>query len=220
MPLQKSQSTFLLLPLELRLQIYECIFLCKKQIKVHSYRKPRAERSIPPSILRTCKQIHQEASPILYSKNTFSISFPQAILKWLSEIGRANIKLLNTIHIEVIAMENSQDMAELSARKTISWYKMLDVLAREATGLRHIEINWLHSCGPGDYGTDVRFARELAKIQGLQSMVVEGFYGVHWPRYLTKTMGVAVVEKPNDEVSPRWIQCLTRLQRDSEDLYP
>lgn len=125
MPLQKSQATFLILPLELRLQIYEYIFLCKEQINPYKNRKHRAERSLPPSILRTCKQIHQEASPILYSQNIFSISFPPQIFKWLTEIGRANIKLLNTVHICVIG-HGSTD--KFSAKETAFWYKVLDLL--------------------------------------------------------------------------------------------
>ena len=222
MPLQKSRTTFLLLPLELRLQIYEYIFLCKKQIILYKTRKHWIEHPIPPSILRTCKQIHQEASPILYSKNIFSISYPERISKWLLEIGRANIKLLKTIHIWVDPPLIAAGAARYNAKETAFWYKVLDLLAREATGLRHIEIHWCISIiQVGGYGKDLRFVRELAKIQGLESMVVSGHYGVHWPRYLTKKMGVEVVEKEDpDESWPRarWVRRM--FQEDTEDLIP
>ena len=217
MPLPKSRATFLVLPLELRLHIYEYIFLCKSQIMPYHNRKPRAEHSIPPSILRTCKQINQEASPILYSKNTFSISYPQKTFFWLLEIGRANIKLLNTINILVDSVMNTKDTHTYCVKETAFWYKVLDLLAQEATGLRHVEIHWAPSFQVGEAGKDLRFVRELAKIQGLKSMVVDGYYGMHWPRYLTKKMGVTVVEKTYDEP---WLRSLRRFQQGTEDLIP
>ena len=49
----------------------------------------------------------------------------------------------------------------------------------------------------GHYGAgkDIRFVRELAKIQGLQSMAINGFYAMHWPRYPSEKMGVLVKEE-------------------------
>ena len=216
MPLQKSRATFLLLPLELRLQIYKYMFLCKKPIMMDKNRQHRTERSLPLSVLRTCKQIHQEASPILYSQNIFALTWPDQICKWLTQIGRANIKLLKTIHILVLPKWNEEE--EYFARTTGCWYKVLDLLAQEATGLRHILIYWSASFRPGDYGKDLRFVRELAKIQGLQSMVVDGFYGMHWPRYLTEKMGVTVVE--TNLINKRSPLRMRIWQEGTEDLIP
>ena len=69
----------------------------------------------------------------------------------------------------------------------------------------------------GDAGEDLRFVRELAKIQGLRSMVLDGHYGMHWPRYLSEKMGVEVVEKLHD-VDGLW--GLRRFQKGTEDLIP
>ena len=218
MNLQNPSATFLLLPLELRLHIYEYLFLCKWQIKPYRYHRTRPGHSIPPSILQTCKQIHQEASPILYSKNTFSISFPQQIFKWLQKIGRANIKLLNTIHVSVHAVMITEVTEKYDVKETACWYKVLDLLTREATGLRHVEIHWGPSFQIGDYGKDLRFVRKLAKIQGLESMVVDGYYGMHWPSYLTKKMGVAVVETIYEDEAH--IRRLRIFQRGTEDRIP
>ena len=64
----------------------------------------------------------------------------------------------------------------------------------------------------------LRFVRKLAKIQGLKSMVVGGYYAMHWPQYLTKQMGVAVVEtKYKDEAR---IRGLREFQQGTEDLIP
>ena len=112
---------------------------------------------------------------------------------------------------------NTVDTNKVSIKETAFWYKVLDLLAREATGLRHVEIYWDPAFGAGEPGKDLRFVRELAKIQGLQSMVVDGFYGMHWPRYLTKRMGVTVVEKTYGEPSLRGLR---RFQQGTEDLIP
>jgi hypothetical protein len=63
-------SYFLDLALEIRLDIYE--LLLPRTIKVYED-DCRWLAGENPSILRTCKQIHQEASPILYGRNTFGI---------------------------------------------------------------------------------------------------------------------------------------------------
>ena len=48
-------------------------------------------------------------------------------------------------------------------------------------------------------------------------MAVGGFYGMHWPRYLTEQMGITVVEEKRGE---RSLQVLRLLQEGTEDLIP
>ena len=215
MPPEKSPFNFLSLPLKARLRTYEYILVGKPQVIPHC--RPAAGRSIAPTILRTCKQIHSEASPVLYSKNTFLIAEPERDLKWFQKIGRANVKLLNNIRIFVSAVYYTNDTIfsnpSMSSRL---WYKLLDQLAREATGLRHIYISWdaEETCHHFGAGKDLRFVRELAKIQGLQSMVINGFYAIPWPRYLAEKMGVPVQQKgPIDDWERRY-------QRGTENLIP
>ena len=214
MPPQQPDSVFLSLPLETRLRIYEYIFIGKPQVV--PYYKPPGPHPLPPAILRTCKQIHNEASPILYSKNTFLISSPEQILKWFIQIGRANIKLLSNIRIFVDPVNSMTDTAFGRASEFSLWYRLLDRLAREATGLRHVYIYW-DAEGLFGAGKDLRFVREVAKIQGLKSMVVAGFYAVHWPRYLAEHMGVSVQEEEGTASS---LQCLRKYQRGTENLVP
>lgn len=214
MPLQNSQATFLLLPLELRLCIYEYIFPCESLTVPYDCHKP----SVPSSILRTCKQIHQEASPTLYLTVTFWIADPERAYKWFMEIGRVNIKLLTQIHFSVSYHSSFREGIASNADDLVFWYKVLDLLAREATGLRHVQIHWSADPWTGyGRGKDLRFVRELAKIQGLKSMALVGFYGMHWPRYLTEKMGVAVEEVPYDE---SWLPRQRRFQQSTKDLIP
>lgn len=217
MPPQQPDFVFLSLPLKTRLRIYEYIFTGKPQ--VIPYCRPPATHPLPPAILRTCKQIHNEASPILYSKNTFLISSPERILKWFIQIGRANIKLLVNIRIFVDPVNSTTDTIFGRASEFSLWYRLLDRLAREATGLRHVYIYWdaeeaLNLFGAGK---DLRFVRELAKIRGLERMVVAGFYAVHWPRYLAEQMGVSVQE---EECTASSLQYLRKYQRGTENLVP
>ncbi len=193
MPPQESQITFLSLPAEVRLPIYEYLLVDKPQVIPHC--RPATERPLTPWILRTCKQINREASQALYSKNTFLISEPDRDLTWFNNIGRINIKLLKNIRLFIHPDYYTPKNLFNTGSESASWYKALDHLAREATGLRHVFIYWDTEEWPHNgAGKDLRFVRELAKIQGLESMIVDGFYAVHWPRYLTEKMGLQVQE--------------------------
>ena len=100
-----------------------------------------------------------------------------------------------------------------------AWYRLLDRLARKATGLRHVYINWdaEETCGHYGAGKDVRFVHELAKIQGLQSMTITGCYALHWPRYLAEEMGVLIQE---GDCSLSSLQYLRKYQQGTENLAP
>lgn len=213
---QKPQVHFLSLPLEARLYIYKNILICQPQVVTHW--RPVG---INASILRTCKQVHSEASPILYSENSFLVANPEGILQWLKQIGPVNTKLLKRVCIVVdavwstVARPSTRDRPRGGSR----WYKLLNRLAQEATGLRHIYMYWEAQDTCGDYGAgaDVRFVRELVKIRGLQSVVINGFYGKQWPKYMTEKMGVAVQEAGR---GPAMWQSLRKYQQRTEGIIP
>ncbi|KAG4434178.1 hypothetical protein IFR05_010336 [Cadophora sp. M221] len=84
-------------------------------------------------------------------------------------------------------------MAELSA-----WVQLLCRLAEAASGLRYIklgwgaefEFSWQFRLGARErgLGDDLDFVRALGKIQGLEKLVVSGYYAKHWPAYLETTV--------------------------------
>ncbi len=41
-------------------------------------------------------------------------------------------------------------------------------------------------------GDNLDFVRALGKIQGLEKLVIEGYYAKNWPAYLEESMGVQV----------------------------
>ncbi len=139
MPPQTSQVGFLSLPSRAHLRIYEYALVSEPQVIPHC--RPATQTPVTPSILRTCKQVRSEASRVLYSKNTFLVSEPKRILEWFTRIGRAIIKQLNSIRIWVDPVYYTKPIPLLQTTTESSlWYKLLDQLAREATGLRHVYV--------------------------------------------------------------------------------
>ncbi|KAF2138867.1 uncharacterized protein K452DRAFT_194578, partial [Aplosporella prunicola CBS 121167] len=74
-------SPFLRLPAELRNEIYSLLLtsptipaLQRKAARCTTYSAARAlpRADIHPAILQTCRQIHAEATPMLYGRNTFA----------------------------------------------------------------------------------------------------------------------------------------------------
>ncbi|KAL7903549.1 hypothetical protein HDV64DRAFT_266370 [Trichoderma sp. TUCIM 5745] len=71
---RKTPPTFMGIPREIRMKIYRHLLLNEKEITVHEGWK-RVHRnnklSLPMSILRTCKVVHDEACVVLYGENIF-----------------------------------------------------------------------------------------------------------------------------------------------------
>ncbi|KAK4505272.1 hypothetical protein PRZ48_003235 [Zasmidium cellare] len=117
--------------------------------------KPRFELSTPfasptaHSILLTNRQLHHEASFILYSKNVFDFTTMPAVAPFLSLIGPRNRSFLNSIR--------------LSSWNRLGWKLALGALA-EVDGSRALEIAvWKFDTYEAQWGV---FVREL--WEGLQ----------------------------------------------------
>jgi hypothetical protein len=259
-PLDTAQRNntvgFLDLPLEIRLRIYDLLVVsrfdratnpswavektCQKKVLLHM--NFRQERTMDPRILQTCKQIYNEANPILYAQNVFAISEPEQMFRLIVQIGLVNLKLVRTLDIWV------PWMAKLS-----SWVQLLCTLAEAASGLRYIKLGWgAESEFPWRFrrgarerglGDDLDFVRALGKIQGLEKLVISGYYAKHWPAYLERTgMRVRAIhghcleeselkeedmddeELENEtfirEINERELQSFMKYQQGTEDLIP
>lgn len=198
---------FFSLPAEIRLSIYELLLISSPSEKICS------------SILRTCKRIHDEASVILYSKNKIAFSGRRKEI-WL---GPINIKYLKNIYLYVDDVE--YHISRFGEHPTIFIiYNIIDQLAREATGLRHMTVSWARAnprCLAEDDphtepGKDIHLVRELAKIQNLQTMTIAGWYASRWPQYLSEKMGVLVKEPWIDE----YHNLLSEFHQGTENLIP
>ncbi|KAF4976816.1 hypothetical protein FZEAL_6557 [Fusarium zealandicum] len=177
---------FLDLPPEIRLQIYDLVLVS---------RFDRIKDTQRVGILQTCKQIHLEANPILYSVNVFHLGQPIAMLSFMKAVGFRNIVLVKSLSISVLGS------AEISL-----WLALLGFLARTAVGLRFLELSWKFDLLPawGDpsveeqgiigrgLGDNVDFVRALARIRGLEKLSISGHYEKHWPSYLARELGIPV----------------------------
>lgn len=206
----RSQNTprlsFLTLPVEIRLQVYEFLLLSqadpeqspswavgttsRKMITLHMIQAPHY-RTLEPAILYTCTQIHREAASVLYGGNVFNFSEPEQMFRFMTQIGPVNTAFVRSLDIWV------PYIAELSP-----WLTLLDTLSKEATGLRYIELAWGANCESplmGERGAKERglgdnipFIRALARICGLERIHLKGYYAMHWPSYLLANTGARV----------------------------
>jgi hypothetical protein len=145
-----NKFTFLTLPVEIRLLVYSRLLVSQfdrtqnpswsvgntdqKKIMLHMGQF-RQYRTMEPGILQAWKQIYHEANSILCSQNVFAISEPEQMFRLILQIGLANLKLVKTLEIWV------PWMAKLSP-----YLQLFDVLAKEACGLRCIDLGWGADC--------------------------------------------------------------------------
>ena len=198
------------LPVELRLHIYGFALISRGSLhprqmfvdgdKRHiqfdlEHSKPgrircTTDRRISPALLQTCRVIHLEASPILYSGNNFFLGRPEVAITFLETIGSLNVRNLRSARISI--WYNLGHPLDL-------WLEVFDKLAQNATRLREIVITFGRNrqipgdCGAGD---SLDFGPAIAKIQGLKRLEVWGLYAQHWPAYWEEKMGIPVHERP------------------------
>ncbi|OJZ89727.1 hypothetical protein ASPFODRAFT_43006 [Aspergillus luchuensis CBS 106.47] len=209
-PPPPKPDLFLTLPPELRLLIYTHLLTNKHhhrrtlsvadnitnappstQYPIHLHHHHNKTNNLHPSILLTCKQIHAEALPILYTHNTFSTTHPTQLHHHLTSIGPLNTSLLRSLHIFVPWSNSSSTIW--------SWIVLLHDLSEHATGLRYLEIGWdtnipwLTHMEPGDeargLGDNILFVHALARLRQLRRLKIYGFFGVEWPGYLRRELG-------------------------------
>lgn len=124
MPSSESELGFFSLPPEIRCLIYDFVLVRETQIIPHA--RPAIDPPLTTSILRTCKQIHREASPSLYSNNAFLMFEAEPSFEWLDQIGFSNIYLLKTIRLRTYVASQG--------RERDYWDDVIDRLVYYATG--------------------------------------------------------------------------------------
>ncbi|CAM1505258.1 Fc.00g108950.m01.CDS01 [Cosmosporella sp. VM-42] len=187
-----QEGIFFTIPTEIRLRIYELLLVSKpldEEVSLWEYRdQPRSN----PGILRTCKQIYDEANAILYLRNKLVVTNPESMFYLMDQIGTRNLKLVRSLNILVPWTE-----------RVDQWTILFQTLAEDASGLRDIEIAWGMDCIESltelargtSLGDDLDFVRALAQIKGLERLVIGGYYAKRWPAYLEEKMNVKVQEK-------------------------
>ncbi|KAH9905262.1 hypothetical protein F4778DRAFT_729208 [Xylariomycetidae sp. FL2044] len=137
-----KQRLFLLdLPREIRLRIYDLLLVSRVhhiQIMLEAYMGEHTKvvpwltqyarylqrQTIEPAVLQTCRQIHLEAAPILYSRNTFRFQEARRVHQFIAQVGEANAKLVRSLELYVEKGANQG-----------SWLCLLNMLPKHTTGL-------------------------------------------------------------------------------------
>ena len=209
----------------------------------HFARKPIARlsdtlqyKTMERPILRTCRQIYEEAVSILYSQNVFEIIAPGQMFTFMAQVGPKNIKFVRSLWI----------LVPWHGHEIASWLSVLNAVAEKATGLRFLWLGWDAECEfpwqfkpghqPRGLGKNVQFVQALAKIKQVKKLIIHGFYAKNWPSYLRKEMGVQIHAECDQYIEPSkyvaeesvWIPELREIfleklkfyQEGTEDLMP
>ncbi|CZS91010.1 uncharacterized protein RCO7_01392 [Rhynchosporium graminicola] len=105
-------------------------------------------QTITASLLRTCKQIHAEAEPVLYSSNAsiweFSVHLDALIGFWdeRSRVARQCVRNLR-LGFEVPVFENGgleSAIGDMIGRKAAAWERMVQFVGKGMTGLKEIDL--------------------------------------------------------------------------------
>jgi hypothetical protein len=95
----RQQFSFLNLPTEIRLGIYEATLVSEKPIDMELRQSVNQRPKINSIWLRLCRQTQKEAAPILYGKNTFSLVFHNHhAIEFIEAIGKENAGLIKHIN--------------------------------------------------------------------------------------------------------------------------
>src|SRR5436305_13373930 len=95
----QQQFSFLTLPAEIRVVIYEATLVSEKPIDMELRQSVNQRPKINSMWLRLCRQTQQEAAPILYGKNTFSLVFHNRhAIEFIEVIGKENASLIKRIN--------------------------------------------------------------------------------------------------------------------------
>ena len=183
-PLPIYRHTFLSLPLEIRIQVYDLALVRRFEYDIEDIpiTLVRVENGIgceyeplPPSpaLLRSNRQIHIEAAPTLYGSNIFKCSAPRNLEAWLTQIGSANSGSVRHLHLSVTLCVSEEgttqvyeflhphDVKHLSLEIILEiqgasqdWLSLFRKLSSEALGLRTLYVGFLWIFEFTGFGTD------------------------------------------------------------------
>ena len=237
-PLEDDRACLLSLPLEIRLCIYRHALIKPRRMTVPLYGRSMVENLIVPSfreepldgtpmpnLIRTSKQIYREAVSILYSGNAFMADHAGQFLDFLRQIGPANVASLRSLRIAPSAAYCETEISRWGGPPdpdylSTTWCELLNKLADEATGLRHVSVYFDTAVEIDMFGAgrDVAFVRALARMKISGRLKLEGYFAAPWPRYLEEALGKPVWDA-RDHKKP-YLEELAAFQQGTESLIP
>jgi hypothetical protein len=169
-----SKVSFLILPIEIRLQIYEILLIS------HTDEKPKRNYNhglVHFKILQTCRPIYREGNSILYSQNKFRFHYVDCALEFIEQIGPVNFRSISSLCIRVAA--NTTRSAFLG---------LFNILAEEENGVWVMEYTYgpyvNGNCGRvSGTGDKLDFTRTLEKTEEIRRELLEAFISLQDGRY-------------------------------------
>lgn len=129
-PIPQRQSCSLFsLPAEIRVEIYAAILGTQtstaeivplnrdsaRTITRHGYDKIGPRDTSKPNFLRTCRVVHNEALPFLYSTTTFTFALAKTMYLFLRNIGASGRALLTSVDVHCGSREDAVAFALLAS---------------------------------------------------------------------------------------------------------
>lgn len=132
---QVHKTSFFSLPIETRLQIYECTLPCLDSVTeivqierdsmrvttAQALRKPRPHDPTQSSILRVCRTTHVEVLDLVFSHTTFTFASSKLLYMFLRRIGRLGRSLLRSIDLRCGQREDAIAFALLSSCEALRY---------------------------------------------------------------------------------------------------
>lgn len=162
---------------------------------------------------------------MLYGENRFRAHGARRFLEFLARIGKGNVALLRTVHLAPEAVYYPRGEArgeevrdENCAGET--WCELIDVLARDAEGLRSLRVHFqaVMDVDALGAGRDMEFVRALGRVRQVDEMEIRGFFALAWPGYLERCGRGRVWVRERYGVEE--IEELKRYQAGTEGLVP
>ncbi|KAK2797550.1 hypothetical protein FQN50_009145 [Emmonsiellopsis sp. PD_5] len=186
-PPPPKQCLFLTrLPPELRIQIYKLVFghgliHLLHQYNIISYIRTNPsefgnEYKIPTSLLLTCRQIHSEAAPILYSTNTFRVSLQRTWIIFANAIGAHNLSFIRCLRAPIpqsITHWTSSMRFKMAGDDNDTYAAFCEILATKMPGLVELELVLLSLPVGEARAVDAGWHAPIRRIRGLRRFRVE-----------------------------------------------
>ncbi|KAL8752764.1 MAG: hypothetical protein Q9184_005631 [Pyrenodesmia sp. 2 TL-2023] len=118
------------------------------------------------SLLLSCRQIHNEASGLLYTTNTFNIDNLEVLQSMINKIGPRLSNIL-AVHVSVAMWKiHCVEINRLSDAAFEEWKRFWQLMAEKMTGLRHLRLDIYGTSRAGLEKTDLE---PLLQFRGLKS---------------------------------------------------
>jgi hypothetical protein len=140
----------------------------------YTFAKPgHTEPALDLAVLRTCRQLYQEAIPLLYSTNTFDFDSIPPLLYLAQTIRPQRLESIrylqlsfNLFMVGAFAPEPRTDYPFDMG----TWQRVWKMVRTRMKGLRDLEVTLLVHAG--DYGDEKRWLEPISALRGLQKFAL------------------------------------------------